>query len=276
MSNNMTKEQAQKVGSKGKGIKKTLTLEQRQACAQRMLINRQKQNPFKNKWVLSFSGGKDSTALLRVILRENLPLDRILAFCSDWEYPEHEAHLKHVEQVEGVTIDRVKPLVSWWELRRRWGWVHPKCRWCTGNKGQTLDKETRGCGKYIGLAFDESNRQAKYHKAKVNQRVRFPLIEYGLDQRATMQMCKDLGYTFGGMYDHWKRPSCYCCPLQPIDGLRTLRRIHPDLWKQMMIEGEGQAFKNGKSVDELDERFANEADLFEHTNQVTHEIYLNN
>lgn len=260
----------------GKGIKKTLTPEQRQACALRMLVNRQKQNPFKNQWVLSFSGGKDSTALLHVILREKLPLDRVLAFCSDWEYPEHDAHLIEVERVEGITIDRVKPRISWWDLRRRWGWVKARCRWCTGDKGATLDRETRGCGKYIGLAFDEANRQEKYHKAKVNQRVRFPLIEYGLDQRATMQMCKDLGYTFGGMYDNWKRPSCFCCPLQPVDGLRTLRRVHLSLWQRMIDEGGSEEFKCGKTLNEWEARFRDEGDLFEHTQRMEATSGLNN
>lgn len=262
MANYMTSEEARAMGSKAKGVKKNLTEEQRQACRQRLALNRQNRHPFKNQWVLSFSGGKDSTALLHVILREKLPLDRVIAFCSQWEYPEHDAHLLEVERVEGITIDRVYPRVSWWDLRRRWGWVHPKCRWCTGDKGQTLDTQTRGCGKYIGLAYDEANRQEKYHRAKVNQRVRFPLIEYGLTQIDTMKMCKDLGYTFGGMYDNWKRPSCYCCPLQPLDGLRTLRLVHPALWQQMIMEGEGQPFKNGKSVEELEERFSSEEGLF--------------
>jgi len=276
MARQLTREQAQQLGAMTKGIKKTLTDEQRNACRMRLALNRQNRHPAKNEWVLSFSGGKDSTALLHVILREKLPLDRVLAFCSQWEYPEHDAHLKEVERVEGITIDRVVPRVSWWDLRRKWGWIHPRCRWCTGDKGSTLDRETKGCGKYIGLAFDEANRQAKYAKAKVNQRVRFPLIEYGLDQTATRALCKSLGYTFGGMYDHWKRPSCYCCPLQPIDGLRTLRRIHPQLWQEMIVQGEGQAFKNGKTVEELDARFANEDGLFEHTSHDTHGTCFNN
>lgn len=65
------------------------------------------------------------------------------------------------------------------------------------------------------------------------------------------------------------RVSCWCCPLQNLDSLRSLRRTHPELWKQLM-EMDDKSFnsfrfsksRNGEvketSVHDLEDRFAKE------------------
>ncbi len=255
----MTSEEAKRRGAMGRGRRKTLTPEQREACRIRLAASRANRHPNNGKWVLSFSGGKDSLAILHVILRDNLPLDRVVTFLSDWEFPQLLEHLAKVERMTGIAITRVGPRVSWWQMRDRWGWPYAHCRWCSGDKGATIDRETKGCNKYVGLAADEAHRAAKYMRNGISHKVAFPLIDKGLTQKDTLAMCRSLGYDWGGMYDHWTRPSCYCCPLQPVEGLRKVRLLHPDLWADMVRRGKGDRFKCGKPLEWWEERFANDA-----------------
>ena len=53
------------------------------------------------------------------------------------------------------------------------------------------------------------------------------------------------------------RVSCWCCPLQGLEELRTLRREFPELWRQL-LEWEAKTWRNFRkdfSVQELEIRF---------------------
>ena len=55
----------------------------------------------------------------------------------------------------------------------------------------------------------------------------------------------------------FRRVSCWCCPLQPLDELRKLRKYFPELWDKL-LEWQSKTwrkFKETYSVQELDIRF---------------------
>lgn len=92
---------------------------------------------------------------------------------------------------------------------------------------------------------------------------RYPLIEYGVTEADAIQYCRKLGYTWGGLYDIFKRVSCWCCPLQSIKDLRKLRKHRPELWAKLLEMDERQpahspGFKDYWRVDDFERRFANE------------------
>lgn len=68
----------------------------------------------------------------------------------------------------------------------------------------------------------------------------------------------------GGVYDHFDRVSCFCCPLQGLKELRSLRAHYPDLWRTMldwekrMDQTQLIRFKGEASVHDLERRFAEE------------------
>ena len=64
----------------------------------------------------------------------------------------------------------------------------------------------------------------------------------------------------GGLYKHFNRVSCWCCPLKGINELRKLRKFHPDLWDKLKDWQTKtiRKFTPNASVFELEERFAKE------------------
>lgn len=59
-------------------------------------------------YVVAFSGGKDSTALLLHLLDDGYRVDLILFCDTGLEFPQMYEHLKKVERYTGRTITRLK------------------------------------------------------------------------------------------------------------------------------------------------------------------------
>ena len=61
------------------------------------------------KYIASFSGGKDSTAMLLKLIEEDWPLDDIVFFDTGWEFPQMLDHIDRVEQYIRRPITRLQP-----------------------------------------------------------------------------------------------------------------------------------------------------------------------
>jgi hypothetical protein len=64
----------------------------------------------------------------------------------------------------------------------------------------------------------------------------------------------------GGLYEHFDRVSCWCCPLKRIGELRQLYTYYPDLWKQLkdMDNRAYNNFKKNYTVELLERKFKRE------------------
>lgn len=193
--------------------------------------------------ILSFSGGKDSTAMLHLMLERGEDIKAVI-WCDmgSWEFPEMAEHADKVERKTGVRITRVHPAHDFDHLAfereysrdgaeyRGWGWPNIHRRWCTKEKTMAIDAEVRRIGggvQCVGLAVDETRRRRLPEK-------RYPLDEYGYTEADCLAYCKKLGYEWGGLYEIYRRVSCWCCPLQSNNDLRMLRRHRPELWARLM------------------------------------------
>jgi len=233
--------------------------------------------------VVSFSGGKDSTAMLLRMLEEGWPVDIVLFCDTGLEYPAMYEHIKKVEKNTGREITRLKadqdfeylfaevPISrprnevfnqKYGPIQNGYGWAGPRMRWCTEKlKGQPRErflkplKEKYHIIEYVGLAADEGYRMSR----KCNQRadVRHPLIEWGMTEADCLKYCTDRGYDWGGLYDLFKRVSCWCCPLQSLAELRKLYKNFPALWEQLKKWDSitWRDFRADYSVIELERRF---------------------
>lgn len=243
---------------------------------------------------VSLSGGKDSTALLLQMIERGMPVDRVFHADTGMEFPEmyehlervdaflfrergiHISTLRHPQGFEWLMFEEPKQKPSCLERRRKLGvtpygngWPGIKVRWCTGQlKTHLIRKETNRLRKeknaihYVGIAADESWR------CKQGDRIRYLLVEWGMTEAEALQVCYRHGFDFGGLYETYRRCSCWCCPFQRIEELRRLRRHHPELWVRLLDmdrrahEQFGDTplgcYKPNWSVERLEARFASE------------------
>jgi len=220
--------------------------------------------------VVSFSGGKDSTAMLCGMKERGMKIDMILYCDTGIEFPAMYEHIKKVEQYIGVPITRLKSEKSFEYLLlehkinvrnkenyNNKGYSFPGIgyRWCTSElKTKVINryiknlKRSYNIVQYIGIAADEENRVKDLN---------YPLIEWGWTESDCLKYCYEKGFDFGGLYEIFHRVSCWCCPLQSLEELRQLRKHFPDLWQQLQ---EWQLktwrkFRADFSVQELEIRF---------------------
>ena len=228
-----------------------------------------------DEWhVVSFSGGKDSTAMLLRMLELGMRVDEILFCDTGVEFPAMYDHVDKVEKYIGRKITRLKPDKSYeyYLLRHKrsrgkhmdeigWGWARVFRRWCTKSlKTANIQKHLREIEKkhevkmYIGIAADEQKRI----KDKI-----YPLVEWGWTEANALQYCYDKGFDWGGLYKIFSRVSCWCCPLQSLDECRKLRKHFPDMWEKLR-EWDRQTWNNFRedyTVEELEKRFAIEDEV---------------
>lgn len=60
------------------------------------------------KHIVQFSGGKDSTAMLLMMLERGMPVDEIIFCDTGKEFPDMYKHIQKVEQYIGRPITRLK------------------------------------------------------------------------------------------------------------------------------------------------------------------------
>ena len=202
-------------------------------------------------YIANFSGGKDSTYLLLELIRRGLPLDLVLNVDTGMEFPAMYRHIDRVEREllvpDGLPLVRLKAERSFeeWMLEAArpgrtpgYGWPGAMARWCTGqlklhiinNFSTTLPADVE-LHQYIGFAVDEQYRLKR--KTNQSKRKHYPLVEWGITEAQALEGCRQAGYTWDGLYDHFSRVSCWCCPLQSLDELRALYRGFPELWAKL-------------------------------------------
>ena len=233
--------------------------------------------------IVSFSGGKDSTAMLLYMLENGMRVDRIINVDTTKEFPEMYDHIQKVEEYIGRKIETVKIDFDYWfgeHVKTRGkmkgakgdGWPDFRNRWCTALKreassfliaGKDYDPRKRGIAvieyhgiaviEYHGIAFDEPQRANKNH----GRAIRYPLIEARMTEADALKFCYDRGFDWGGLYERRTRVSCYCCPLQRIGEVRDVWENNPELWAKMkdMDKKSFRKFRSNYSLDELEERF---------------------
>ena len=201
------------------------------------------------KVIVSFSGGKDSTCMLLMMLEKGMQVDYILFCDTGLEFPQMYDHVQkvdeYIQKTYGRSITYLKPFRSfeYYLLEKEktigknkgkhgYGWSSYRNRWCTTILKTDVVKywmrehsfnsdNTITC---IGIAKDEPKRiQDKC----------YPLFDWGVTEEEALQYCYAHGFDWGGLYKDRTRLSCWICPLQHVNDLRLLYRNFPKLWNRL-------------------------------------------
>lgn len=241
-------------------------------------------------YVASFSGGKDSTAMVLHLIERGDPLDEVLFCDTTMEYPAMIRHVEKVKQVveaAGIKFTELRAprdfeyYLTEHPTKKRnpddrlynktgYGWAGFGSRWCTStmkrdviNRHLNIIRREREVIQYIGIAFDEDYRIERGGNQDPSHR--HPLRDWGWDENTALQYCYDRGYDWEGLYELKRNPktgksrvSCWCCPFQSYEDLRILRQHFPDLWEKLidLDNRQGKPFQHGYSVRDFDRRFA--------------------
>lgn len=229
--------------------------------------------------VVSFSGGKDSTAMLLRMLELEEQINEVV-FCDTYkEFPQMLEHIEKVKKVveeHGIKFTTLRSERSFdyymfeYEPKRKneayiglkgFSWAGNRARWCTSRmKIQVINRYFNELSKSkkvihcVGIATDETERIEREN----NKSKRLPLVEWGWTEADCLSYCYALEYDWGGLYELFNRVSCWCCPLQPLEELRKLRKHYPELWEELaeMDKKTWRKFRADYSVEELEKRFA--------------------
>lgn len=233
------------------------------------------------KHIVSFSGGKDSTAMLLRMLEEKMPIDAIIFCDTGKEFPEMYEHIRQIQnyvahnyEKEIITLQSSKSFDYYMfeHIKTRgkrkgqvgYGWAikfgKKGIRWCTSNlKDRLMErylKQKYGKGnyiEYIGIAYDEQERMKNKS---------YPLVNWKMTEKDCLKYCYDRGFTWSGLYEKFDRVSCWCCPFKRLDELRVLYKDYPDLWDQLkeMDKKSFNQFRKDYSVEQLEEKFKKAGD----------------
>jgi 3'-phosphoadenosine 5'-phosphosulfate sulfotransferase (PAPS reductase)/FAD synthetase len=227
--------------------------------------------------IVCLSGGKDSTALLLMMLDLGIPVHKVLYadVGEPAEFSEMRLYIKKVEEFTGIPITTVRnkektaesifygTFIRGTRVGQMRGFpptVGTACDFRRDLKAKPLkDASGQGNHVYIGIAADESHRSRCMEYAQGKNTYHFPLVDWGITEAECMAYLRQRGL-YNSLYDYFNRMGCFWCPKQPIPSLRSLWRYFPFYWQQLRrMEREcDRPFKCGYPAWELERRFKQE------------------
>ena len=195
--------------------------------------------------IVSFSGGKDSTAMLLMMVERNMQVDDIVFADTGMEFPEMYEYIAKVESHIKRKITRVKSEKSWddyfYSKKTRGKYVGTIygfplsggswTAWCQDRlKIRPLNKYLKEQGEhliYLGIAYDEPKRIARLQK-----NARAPLAYWEYTEAMCRKYLEDQDM-LNPLYEKFNRLGCWCCPKQNLKALRVLMDSYPDLWVKL-------------------------------------------
>lgn len=233
--------------------------------------------------VVSFSGGKDSTALAIHMLERHPGLPLEIVFCDTGaELPETYDYIERFEAIFGVTVKRLSALRMLGVkeragrtpfdivLHERYGGFlpSPQARWCTRMlKIRPFEAEigTDRAYSYIGIRADEDRagyRQGKPVKISDKPQIVpvYPFKEAGIGLAEVRAILEDSGLGLPPYYEWRSRSGCYFCFYQQIGEWQGLKERHPGLFEK--AKGY-EKVENGRKYTWMDRRSLSDIERLE-------------
>lgn len=225
----------------------------------------------KTRHIVSFSGGKDSTAMLFMMMEKGLRIDEVLFCDTGMEFPAMYAHIARVQKRLNLKITILRPekpfeyylahhikTMGKYKGERGYGWPGHIYRWCTNlMKAKPSRQYLKNIPHilYLGITADEKHRLERPENKK--KHYRFPMIDWNITGPQALEYCKARGFNWNDLYKKFPRVSCWCCPLQSQTSLKILFTDYPALWKELkrLDSLSYREFSTKFSIPDLEKKF---------------------
>lgn len=229
------------------------------------------------KHIASVSWGKDSLAMLLMLIEKNYPLDEVVYFDTGMEFQaiyNLRDKVKLLLESKGIKYTELKPKCEFCykmfdkpvkakngTTHNGYSWCGGRCRWGTTEKLTALEKYCKGAVEYVGIAVDETQRLIKERKGNK----KFPLAEWDMTEKDCLQYCYDKGYNWLedgiDLYSILDRVSCWCYANKNLKELKNYYLYLPKYWQKLkdLQSLTDRPFKNNKyTIFDLEEKFKKE------------------
>ena len=244
-------------------------------------------------YIASVSWGKDSLYMLLRLMEENAPLNEVAFFDTGMEFQaiyDIRDRMIPILAERGIKYTEFKPKRPFvYDMLEKpvngkngfhygYSWCGGSARWGTAGKQHLLNanaKKYRELGyqvfQYVGIAADETKRIERLPHEKIA-----PLARWGVSEAECLQGCYERGFEWleNGfrLYDLLDRVSCWCCANKNLKELFNIYVHLPGYWEKLkcLQSRTSRPMKGaGKSVFDLEERFAAEIEEAEENKQLT-------
>ena len=222
------------------------------------------------KYIASVSFGKDSLAMLLLIIKNKLPLDEVVFYDTGMEF---NAIYNIRDKVKiwlnqlGIKYTELKPTMDFkdkmynyphksrkGDLKQGYGWCGGLCRWGTSEKIRALDNYCKDSHQYIGIALDEPIRLERLKGTNKSS----PLVELGYTEKMALELCYNEGYNWNEdgieLYSILDRVSCWCCRNKNLKELANYKKYLQKYFNKL-IELENKIGEPMKKPVYLKDRF---------------------
>ena len=203
------------------------------------------------KYIASVSFGKDSLAMLLILIEKHYKLDEVIFYDTGMEFKAiydtrdiikwvlKELNIKYTELKLNIPfIDKMLNI----EVHKRdgtmqygYGLCGGRCRWGTTDKNKTIEKYLKeqygeDYREYIGIAVDETTRIEKER----NKHKLLPLVDWRMTEADCLEYCYNRGFYWEEndvkLYDVLDRVSCWCCANKNKKELENMRIYLPEYY----------------------------------------------
>ncbi|MDI6720291.1 MAG: phosphoadenosine phosphosulfate reductase family protein [Methanomicrobiales archaeon] len=187
---------------------------------------------------VSYSGGKDSLAVLLVVCKAIGKVPLIFAD-SGLEFPETLANVEEVAARYGLPLEVARHGGKFWEFFEREGPPAIDARWCCAVCKLTPVNELIGerfgeCLSFIGQRRYESVRRAASRRIWRNPKIPRQLAAAPLQHWTALHVWLYLfsqDAPYNRLYaEGLDRIGCFMCPASDMAVIERIRELHPDLW----------------------------------------------
>lgn len=245
----------------------------------------------KKTYIALFSGGRDSTAMVEILLKNKKPIDYIifndtlLEFDLMYNFINKFSNYLKKKYDKEIIINKPKSTFSEWVFGNitrgdRRGWIRglpmlkDPCFWKRESKVKTTEnfiKENniKNPVYYIGYTYSEQKRS----QVKSTNQI-FPLIENRICEAGVDRILQEINM-INPLYEYFERTGCAICPYQSDRAFYTLMIKFPKIWglmkwyelelKELIKKGNNvvnSQWDDRRTILEMEQRFLNNNHLY--------------